>query len=551
MPIKTYSLNITLSTNTDSSSKYNKEVDGDYIDNFNYISTLNDGNYDESSVIVGGKLASLNNNGTATMLDSYVKINNNEFYSAQSNELISNVAFIYERSSNIISIKRKFDIVEDKPSYINTGLISNLNLLGVRPQLCKHSEIATFLSSITSEYKNFETIEPFALTDSTIAIKTKFFPILPVFKIYGYSTDTLEYIELSDNVISVSQHTGEIELEASSMSHINIIYFVAPATVNDSVNYINTDNKQYINIMPYAESIYSEINVHNTELILTTEETSDCTLFPESMIDGIELSKPMIVNGTISNKHFAESIYSISPSYNIYDNLIETDLYLNLPLVDNNINMAIVGIFNNSGNKRISVMSIGVDSINPDYQNILTAPSTYSTILHTSGSPLPAENNGQLSYSINHTTDDGYGIILPAWADESSITITKDDGITTSPFTDYTFIQPDIIILDKEYTKKTDVYNIQFTSFVSPIISIVDNFSHKAHINTSGDIFSEYSNLEGIYLLCKDNVLISYINKMSTYDKIYFKNKSTITIDVSKKYIKTNLDKYKSLILEI
>ena len=197
-------------------------------------------------------------------------------------------------------------------------------------------------------------------------------------------------------------------------------------------------------------------------------------------------------------------------------------------------------------------MAIGVDAIPLSYQNILTSPSAYNTILHSTNSPIPSANNGQLTYSIYHTINDGHDIILPAWIDISTLVINKNDGVSISPFLNYTFIEPDIVILDKDYTGKDDIYNIRFTSYVSPIISIVDSYNHKAYISSAGNIFTKYPTLQKIYLLCKDTVSVMYINKQNTYEKIYFKNKSNLTIDVSKEYIKTNLDKYKSnLILGI
>lgn len=95
------------------------------------------------------------------------------------------------------------------------------------------------------------------------------------------------------------------------------------------------------------------------------------------------------------------------------------------------------------------------------------------------------------------------------------------------------------------------IYIIFGLLHVSPIISIVDSYNHKAYISSAGNIFTKYPTLQKIYLLCKDTVSVMYINKQNTYEKIYFKNKSNLTIDVSKEYIKTNLDKYKSLILGI
>ena len=59
-------------------------------------------------------------------------------------------------------------------------------------------------------------------------------------------------------------------------------------------------------------------------------------------------------------KQVQENKYTISPSYNLSDNLIETDINFNLPELTNNINMAILGMFNDAGNKRLSTMCVGV-----------------------------------------------------------------------------------------------------------------------------------------------------------------------------------------------
>ncbi len=550
MITKTYNINITLAVNTYSGSVYNRDTTGDGIDNFKYISTLTDGNYDEDTIVIDGKLVSIRNNGHTILMDSYVKKDGKEFYSIQSNDELIDTAYIYERYNNAISIRDKFAITTDGLSFIKNQLISNLNLLGIKSQLCTHSEISTFISSINPLDENFEIIKPITLNSTSIAIKTRFFPILPIFKIYGYVNTTSSYLDVSDNIISVSQHTGEIEIETSDIDHVKIIYFIAPAIIKKQINDILINDEQYINIEPYAETIYTDIVSENENMLLDTLEASDCTIFPINKIEGIELSKNMIINGRISKTSNDYDVYNISPSYNIYDNLIQTTLDFNLPNVDNNINIAILGLFENTHN-RLTTMSIGVDAIPLSYQNILTSLSTYNTILHNTNSPIPSANNGQLTYSIDHTINDGYGIILPAWADISTLVINKNDGVSISPFLNYTFIEPDIVILDKDYTSKDDTYNIQFTSYVSPIISIIDSYNHKAYISSVGNLFTQYPTLQKIYLLCKDTVSVMYINKQNTYEKIYFKNKSNLTIDVSKEYIKTNLDKYKSLILEI
>ena len=79
-------------------------------------------------------------------------------------------------------------------------------------------------------------------------------------------------------------------------------------------------------------------------MLLGTLEASDCTISPINKIEGIELSKNMIINGRISKTSNDYDVYNISPSYNIYDNLIQTTLDFNLPNVDNNINIAILGL---------------------------------------------------------------------------------------------------------------------------------------------------------------------------------------------------------------
>ena len=550
MTTKTYNLNISLSPTTSTRSAYNADHTFDGIENFNYISTLSDGIYDNGMIIRNGKIIPALNNGNVSLADSYIKKNNKEFYSIQSSELLSNLAYIYERQDDVISIAKKLSIEIDKPSYIESELISNLNLIGVKTQLCKHSNIASYLSTITDSYANFEVADTIKLNETSIAIKTRFFPILPIMKIFGYNNLSMSYLDLSTNIISISRHTGEVEISASNIDHVKIIYFVSPVAVNKEINILEPLSGDFVGVVSNAEHLYTNVSVSGANMMLDTEERIDCEIVPKNFVDGIDASKNIIINGKISKTSPRKNKYTISPSYNLSDNLIETDINFNLPELTNNINMAILGMFNDAGNKRLSTMCVGVSSIPTAYQSILSASSSFNTIIHNTSAPLPAANNGNLSYSITHTTDNGYSIVMPAWIDESSISIQQDDGVSMTSFTNYTFIAPDIILFDKEYTDTSYTYYISAGSFVSPIISIIDSYNHKAYIASAGNIFAQYPTLESLYLLCKDNVIINYINRSSTYAKTYFKNKTTLTVDVSKKYIKTNLDKYKSLILE-
>ena len=68
-------------------------------------------------IIRNGKIIPTLNNGNVSLADSYIKKNNKEFYSIQSSELLSNLAYIYERQDDVISIAKKLSIEIDKPSY--------------------------------------------------------------------------------------------------------------------------------------------------------------------------------------------------------------------------------------------------------------------------------------------------------------------------------------------------------------------------------------------------------------------------------------------------
>ena len=107
MITKTYNINITLAANTYSESAYNRDTIEGGIDNFKYISTLTDGNYDEDTIVIDGKLVSIRNNGHTILMDSYIKRDGREFYSIQSNDELIDTAYVYERYNNTISIRDK------------------------------------------------------------------------------------------------------------------------------------------------------------------------------------------------------------------------------------------------------------------------------------------------------------------------------------------------------------------------------------------------------------------------------------------------------------
>lgn len=515
---------------------------------------LSDGKLSQTETIDNGRKITMDSNGPVDIMDSYVEIDGNEFYALTYLNTQAKKAFVYERK-NESYVYREYVITNNKITYIDNQLISIANINGCKTQLCTHSGINTYLQGLTSDMDIYEACEPFYFNENKFVITTQYFPVHISYKAFGYDTVLQDYIDLSPYEYKIIKQTGEVIFDKANISSVKIFYFVTPGiSYNSNPSFIGNSSNQFVNITSNPNKSYMEYDISSTAIQLSTQSNEDITLTCNVPHDAIESNSNIIVSGTRAKKFYNSNIYTISPSYDIYDNVYETDSNLSLNSNVDDINVAIFGLFNTPNGKVINVMATGVPVVDPGYLAIATTPGvdTYQTILHTTNAAHPPELNGQISYEFIHNFDtNGYQFKLPAWANLNTIIVTEIDGIISSPFTNFTVEEPDVLIFNRNNIDLSKTYKIQFDSFVSPIISYVDAYTKRAHINTAGDIFEHYTTLESLYILSKNKIQISFVDSSEIYTERYFDNSIDITLSITQDFIKASLPYYKALILGI
>lgn len=228
---------------------------------------------------------------------------------------------------------------------------------------------------------------------------------------------------------------------------------------------------------------------------------------------------------------------------------------------------AIYGLFNYNNNvKRLSMMACS--NANHEEYHESTAMSgwgdgpfgaggfgrgaytSYGTnVIYTTATDNAYTNEIQTDYSYRVIpNEDGYDIILPAWADRSTIKVTEI-GLTQSRIHNgWSFIEPDIVFLDKEETHESRTYNISFEPVAYPYITEVDVDDNTISVEIIKDPSTSYNTFDGLYLLSNKTIDLrfGYYNKIG--EKIYFNNDITVNQLLTREFITRVLTKEKSVL---
>lgn len=557
---KTYNVSVKLTKKLpDGKNKYydldTPEVSAEPIDSTDnpvWNLCLSDGKLSQAAVIEDGRKITLESNGPIDIMDSYVDIDGTEFYALTYLNTDAATAYVYERQDSSF-VYKEYSVTNDKISYVDEQLISIANINGCKTQLCTHSTINAYLQSLTSDMDIYEIETPFYFNDTQFVVTTQFFPVHIAYKAFGFDSQTQTYIDLAPYEYKIIRQTGEVIFDKANITSVKIFYFVTPGVSYNSNNlFISNTANQFVNIASNPNKSYMEYDISSTSLDLSTQASQDITLVCKVPHNILESNKNVIINGVRAKYSYVAGRYTISPSYNIFDNVNSVTSNLELPDVVDDINVAIFGLFNTPNGKVLNVMATGVNAVDAGYLDMVTSAGvdTYQTILHTTNAAHPAELNGQISYEFIHNFDtNGYQFKLPAWANLNTIAVTEIDGLVTTPFTNFTVEEPDVLVFNRSSIDLNKSYKIQFDSFVSPIISYVDTYAKRAYINTAGDIFTHYETLESLYILSKDTIQISFIDSSEIYTERYFDNSIDITLSLTQDFIKASLPYYKALIL--
>lgn len=516
-----------------------------------WVNGLRDGIIDGNLIAKNQRLTMLDSGGTIDIMDSYIDIDGVEFYCLPYKKENIASAYVYRRLNGNRYIEKILSVENTTMPIIKSNPISHRNIRGSKENPCTHSEIKNHLSTLAINMDVYEELEPFYINQSKFVITTDYYPIMRQHKAFGYNQIAEEWVDLDSHVYKIIRHTGEIVFDISNITSVKIFYFVAPAVIvgNEHING-PVNPGQFLEVAKNNNVAHIKYDINKYHIDLDTNETEDIVIDFDTQTAIVKTDKNVIINGVRSTSSGEVSKCTIAASHNVYDNIRETTDF-SIPIVCENINVAILGLFDNGASKRLSVMSVGIEAMDPGYLTMITTVGAelFGTILHTTSGALPPETNGNLSYVVQHSiNDNGYSLALPAWANAGTINVYEIDGVDTNPFYDYTYIEPDIIILDSKKAKPDNVYEIHFSSFVSPILSYVNTYEHKAYINTIGDIYTAYPTLQAIYTLSDDKTTLLFSDRRDAHNETYFENSTEISINITQKYIKASLDYYKSRI---
>ncbi|RLA68531.1 MAG: hypothetical protein DRQ78_00145 [Epsilonproteobacteria bacterium] len=174
---------------------------------------------------------------------------------------------------------------------------------------------------------------------------------------------------------------------------------------------------------------------------------------------------------------------------------------------------------------------------------------TYGTgLYYTSGGQIIDPKVTSVGVQIR-PIDMGYEIVLPAWAVESSILVQEVTEKSATVFKNWEFINPDILVLDKNTAHDYAYYNITYDLSVYPIISGMDLENHTITMNVLHDPQAIYSNFAGYYLLHskKIKVKIGYVDDQG--NRQYFPNELTVNMVLEEGYLQRTVTGTKTILL--
>lgn len=504
----------------------------------------------EDYIVNDSRIIKISNTEDHIIMDSYIRKDGKEYYAiAERNENLSQ-AYVYERHNESIYIYKAFDIINKETAFIESELISIENINGSNRQII-HSNITNSLSLFNSDMDIYEISEPVYFNSTDFAICTKYFPISLHAKIYGFDEISNSYIDLKDYIIKIIQHTGEVVVRKKDISAVKIFYFVNPAIqVGSTDQFLNDSSGKYVHLASSVNKAYMTYTLPSEELYIDVVNYNNINISCDFYHKSIESSKNLFINGNRTNRLDYSSQYIISASSNISDNLVELNSNLDIPESVNDINVVVFGLFNTGVYKKLVPISFGASSLPQEYIDMCTNPgiNSFNTIVHSANINPPIFND-LIDFDLEVDLSINNHIALPAAANQSTISITYFDGTNTLPFTNYEYQEPDLIIFDKDYINLNYQYRIQFTSYVSPIVSYINTDTKRIELLSSGDIYSHYSSLEKLFILCDDIAEIRFKNESNIATEKYYENTLKIKIKPSREYIRKSLDSLKKLII--
>ena len=170
-----------------------------------------------------------------------------------------------------------------------------------------------------------------------------------------------------------------------------------------------------------------------------------------------------------------------------------------------------------------------------------------STVYYTTGGQPVVPDNTKLSLMIK-PIDIGYELVLPAWAQKDTIEVVEITERSATPFPHWSFINPDILIFNKEKVHDQTTYSITFDVSVYPIIQGINLNNNTLNLSVISDPVALYPEFLGYYLLhSKDiEVRIGYLDEAGTTR--YFPKTIDISLAMGIEYLQRVITGTKTLI---
>lgn len=291
----------------------------------------------------------------------------------------------------------------------------------------------------------------------------------------------------------------------------------------------------------------------------------------------LESDYPININNTLIDgntryffKNNGKNSFNISPPTKLYSMLRETEIYGNRQVVlaepFNSDAMAMYGLFELGNDIRYSLMAISRPyGLNEDIRgSVVTGygegPFSYGgygngftpgtgTAVNYNALSAPVDSlisMSDMAIDINPTTD-GYQFILPAWTKLSTISIVdiSENGAT---FTNWKYIDPDIIIFDPKYVIDSHSYRIIFKPIVHPIVESIDISTKVANVVIDENPLTTYNTLKKILVLSsqKINIRIGYIDDNMSIN--YFNHSLTVLLHITPNYLHKSITGFKTIL---
>ncbi|RLA68390.1 MAG: hypothetical protein DRQ78_00770 [Epsilonproteobacteria bacterium] len=174
---------------------------------------------------------------------------------------------------------------------------------------------------------------------------------------------------------------------------------------------------------------------------------------------------------------------------------------------------------------------------------------TFGTVVYyQTGGQIITPNGGSVGVQVK-PIDIGYEIVLPAWAKESTILVQEVTERKAEAFNDWVFIEPDILILDKNKAHDYATYNITFEVSIHPVIPLIDINNGTIDIVVQHNPESIYSHFKGYYLLHSKeiNVKVGYMDNEGA--RQYFSKELTVNMVLEEEYLERVVTGTKTILL--